>query len=189
MPVLTTILGYLIVIQFFFLDRRRRGQEAKSFEAGKFDQHSTVYIGIAYLVSMLALLIAWVLNWIQIGTLPLWVGWLGILIALTGLLFRWWANRVLGEFYTRTLKVTEHQSIVRTGPYRWIRHPGYLGSILIWTGAAAASANWITLLIVLMAMLLVYIYRIETEEKMLLSTQAEYAQYREQTWRLIPLLY
>jgi protein-S-isoprenylcysteine O-methyltransferase Ste14 len=186
---ITTVLGYLVVMQFFFLDRIRRGEEAKSFETGKFDQHSTMYIGIAYFVSMLVLLASWLFNWFNVGTLPRWIGWLGIVVALVGLLFRWWANRVLGVFYTRTLKVTENQSIIRAGPYRLIRHPGYLGSILIWIGAAAATANWIVLVITLIAMLSVYVYRIQNEEKMLLTTNAEYAEYRKQTWRLIPFLY
>ena len=96
---------------------------------------------------------------------------------------------VLGKFYTRTLKVTENQSIVRAGPYRFIRHPGYLGSILIWSGVAASTTNWIVLLIVLIVMFGVYIYRIQSEEKMLISTNADYAEYRKQTWRLIPLIY
>jgi protein-S-isoprenylcysteine O-methyltransferase Ste14 len=186
---LTTVLGYFVVIQFFLLDRSRRGEEAKSFETGKIDQHSTLYIGIAYLVSTLALLASWLFNWLHIATLPLWIGWFGIIVALVGLLFRWWANRVLGVFYTRTLKVTENQTIVRAGPYRLIRHPGYLGSILMWIGAATATANWIVILITLAAVLSAYVYRIQNEEKMLLIANAEYAEYRKHTWRLIPFLY
>lgn len=186
---LTTILGYFIVVQFFYLDRSRRGEEARSFEAGRFDQRSTLYIGIAYFVSMLALLASWIFNWLGLGTLPTWVGWLGLGISVCGLLLRWWANRVLGAFYMRTLKVVENQSIVRAGPYRLIRHPGYLGSILLWAGAAAATANWIVLLIVFVLMLVVYVYRIQNEEKMLLSTNAEYAEYQKQTWRLMPFIY
>jgi protein-S-isoprenylcysteine O-methyltransferase Ste14 len=189
MTTLTTLLGYFIVVQFFFLDRNRRGAEAKSFAAGESDRNSTLYIGIAFFVSVLALLVSWIFNWLKLGIVPMWVGWLGVAIALFGLFFRWWANRVLGEFYTRTLKVTENQSIIRAGPYRVIRHPGYLGSILIWAGAATATANWIVLLIVLISMLVVYVYRIENEEKMLTSAYADYAEYRKQTWRLIPLVY
>ena len=187
---MTTILGYLILAGFFLTESQiRTGREAKSFERGQFDQRSTVYIGIAYLISMLALLVSWLLNKFKIGMLPAWIGWLGIVVALCGLLLRWWANRALGAFYTRTLKVTENQSIVRAGPYRVIRHPGYLGSILMWIGAAAATANWIAILITLVAMLSAYVYRIQNEEKMLLKTNAEYAEYRKHSWRLIPFLY
>ncbi len=187
---MTTILGYLVVAGFLLTESRiRSGAEAKSFERGRFDQRSTMLIGVALFVSSLALLASWLFNWLRIGMLPAWAGWLGVAVALAGVLLRWWANRVLGAFYTRTLKVTENQSIVRAGPYRLIRHPGYLGSILMWAGAAAATANWIVLVLVFIVMLAVYIYRIETEEKMLASAYKDYAEYRKQTWRLIPLIY
>lgn len=188
--VVTTVLGYLVVAQFFFLEGRvRRGGEAKSMEAGQFDQRSTRLIGVAYMFSALALLLSWLLSGLGLGILPVWAGWLGIGIALVGLLVRWWSMRVLGAFYTRTLKVVEDHTIIQDGPYRLIRHPGYLGSILMWTGVAAATANWIVLLFVLLVMVIVYHYRIQNEEKMLLETNPEYAEYRKHTWRLIPLIY
>ena len=147
LAMLSTILGYLVIVQFFYLDRSRRGEAARSSDAGQFDRRSTMCIGIAFFVSILFLLASWIFNWLNIGTLPAWIGWLGVAVSLFGLFFRWWANRVLGAFYTRTLKVVENQSIVRAGPYGVIRHPGYLGSILMWTGVAAATAIRIVLLI------------------------------------------
>lgn len=186
---ITTLLGYFVIVQFFFLDRSRSGGEARSKDAGEFDQRSSMYIGIAYVVAMLALLISWLLSALGLGILPGWVGWLGVCVAIFGLFLRWWANRLLGRFYTRTLRVVVQQVIVRAGPYRWIRHPGYLGSILMWSGAAAATTNWIILWIVFVVMVGVYVYRIQKEEMMLLSTQGDYAEYRKHTWRLIPPLF
>ncbi len=179
-----------MIAQFFYLEGRVRfSGEAKSLEGGQFDQRSTQLIGVAYLISILALLAAWWLNWLAIGEFPLWVGWLGIAVALGGLLTRWWSMRVLGAFYTRTLKVVEDHVIVQAGPYRWIRHPGYLGSILMWAGVAAATTNWIVLGLILAVMLAVYHYRMESEEKMLVETWPEYAEYKKHTWRLVPLIY
>src|SRR6266496_629713 len=146
-------LGVLIIISFFFGETRlRRGEEAKSWQAGQFDQHSTMFIVMAYFVCGLVLLSALLLSRFKIALLPSWVGWLGILIALIGFGLRVWSMSVLGKFYTRTLKVTDRQSIVRAGPYGLIRHPGYLGSILIWSGVAASTQNWIVLVIVLVVM-------------------------------------
>jgi protein-S-isoprenylcysteine O-methyltransferase Ste14 len=186
----TTFLSYIVIAGFFLFERQlRKGQEAKSLKSGEFDQRSTMFIGIAYLICAVALLLAWLLNWMKIAVLSAWIGWLGIVIALAGLGFRAWAMRVLGAFYTRTLKMAENQSIVREGPYRLIRHPGYLGSILMWVGAATATANWIVILIVLVAMFGAYHYRIQNEEKMLTTTNPEYAEYQKHTWRLIPFVY
>lgn len=188
--VITTLLGYIILGSFSFVeDRVRKGQEAKSYEPGQFDQQTTRLLGLAYFISALALLAAWPLYFYKIGILPAWIGWLGILLALLGLSLRLWANQVLGAFYTRTLKVMENQIIVREGPYRLIRHPGYLGMLLVWGGIATATTNWIVLLIVLVVTIAAYVYRIENEEKMLLSMQPDYSEYRSHTWKLLPLIY
>ena len=189
MPV-TTLLGYFLLVLFFYMEGRlRRGRAAKSFEEGQFDRRTTRFLGYAYGISILALLGAWILEALRIGRLPHWVGWLGVVLALCGLLMRAWANRVLGEFYTRTLKVIEDQTIIQEGPYRWIRHPGYLGMILMWIGASAATGNWIIMLIVIVAIISAYHYRIQNEEKMLLSTLQGYGEYSSHTWRLVPPLY
>ena len=188
--VLTTLLGYLILAGFSIIEGRfRKGQEAKSFKEGQFDQRTTRFLGLAYLISVIALLASWMLNHYGIGNLFAWVGWLGIALALLGVSLRFWANRVLGAFYTRTLKVVENQIIVREGPYRLIRHPGYSGSILMWGGVAAATANWVVIFIVFAATVSAYYYRIENEEKMLIKAHADYSEYRAHTWRLIPFIY
>jgi len=186
---LVDILGVLIIVGFFYLELRlRRGDEAKSWQAGQFDQRSTMFIVIAYVICGAALFSASFLNRLSVGSLPAWVAWLGILVGLLGLGLRIWSMSILGRFYTRTLRVTESQSIVRAGPYGLIRHPGYLGSILIWSGVAASTGNWIVLSIVLVVMFSVYVYRIQSEEQMLLATNAEYAEYKKKTWKLIPFV-
>jgi protein-S-isoprenylcysteine O-methyltransferase len=101
-----------------------------------------------------------------------------------------WANRTLGAFYTRTLKVLDDQSVVQNGPYRFIRHPGYLGTILMWVGAGLAVVNWIVTLCVLLILCIAYYYRIRTEEAMLLEQLGQpYADYQAHTWRLLPYIY
>lgn len=185
-----TVLGFLIIIGFFFMETRlRRGDEAKSWKAGQSDQRSTMLIVWAYVICGVALVLTSLFDKVKGTAFPAWVGWIGILIALLGFGLRIWSMTVLGKFYTRTLKVTESQSIVQDGPYHLVRHPGYLSSILIWAGVATSAQNLITLLIVLLTMFSVYAYRIQAEEKMLLEANADYAEYRKHTWRLIPLVY
>ncbi len=188
--VFTTLLGYFLLLIFLYMERRlRRGAQAKSLEEGEFDRRTTRYLGYAYLISILALLAAWFLNALRIGGLPVWVGWLGVVLGLCGLFMRTWAMRALGTSYTRTLRVAQGQPIVQDGPYRLIRHPGYLGMILIWLGAAAATANWIVILVVFVVILAAYHNRIYHEEEMLLSKLPGYTEYRAHTWRLLPPIY
>ncbi len=119
-----------------------------------------------------------------------WLGWSGIALVLLGLSLRVWANRTLGQFYTRTLRVNESQKIVQQGPYRLIRHPGYVGVIALWIGAGLATTNWIAAAVITLMMLAVYDYRIRSEEAMLEAAFGEeYCQYAAHTWKLVPLVY
>src|SRR5262245_28649529 len=83
---------------------------------------------------------------------------------LGGLALRWWVNAVLGRFSTSTLRLTKGQQIVRAGPYRLVRHPGYGGVLLLWAGAGLASQNGAVAVIILSLMSVAYAYRIKSED-------------------------
>ncbi len=75
-------------------------------------------------------------------------------------------------------------------PYRHIRHPAYLGSLLFWSGAIAASGNAIALASIVVAMFAAYATRIAHEEHALKHTiGSAYEAYCRRSWRLIPFLY
>lgn len=170
----------------------RRGEEAKNLRAGQFDEGSTRWIGAALLISWITLLLAPVLNAFQIGNMndSLLIGVGGLAIMLGGLTLKVWAMDTLGAFFTRTLLVKKEQHIVQEGPYHFIRHPGYLGSILMFVGAAVATLNWIAVIVIAAAILTAYSYRIRAEEAMLQTIFGEeFAVYRTRSWRLIPLIY
>jgi protein-S-isoprenylcysteine O-methyltransferase len=109
---------------------------------------------------------------------------------LLGLSVRIWAAAVLGGYYSRTLLVTKDQKLVTSGPYARVRHPGYLGSILLWCGFAILSGNLVTAASLPFMFVVIYLYRISAEERMLSQEfGAEYAEYRGRTRRLVPFLY
>ena len=109
---------------------------------------------------------------------------------LGGLALRWWANAVLGRYYTSTLCLAEDQQIVRAGPYRLVRHPGYGGVLLLWVGAGLASQNCAVAAIILSLMAVAYAYRIKSEESMLQTAFGDqYRSYMQFTWRLVPWVF
>jgi protein-S-isoprenylcysteine O-methyltransferase Ste14 len=189
----TTILAYLVIGVFFATEgRARKGQQAHKLDRGEFDQRSTIFIGVALFITSVGLLLAPVLNHFDLEdiTFATVVGWVGLAIAVSGIALRLWANRTLGQFYTRTLLVTENQPVVRQGPYRLIRHPGYLGSILMWAGAGLATTNWVAVTVAVVVMFAAYVYRIQAEEAMLMTaSNKDYGDYTAHTWKLIPFVY
>src|SRR3989442_1487212 len=122
---------------FFVAERLlRQGESAKSLQEGQADRGSTRAIGAAFGLTLLTLLVAPLLSRRGIGRLRSErMAWSGIAAMLSGLVLRIWASRVLGSFYTRTLRTEAHQHLIAEGPYRLVRHPGYLGALLLWLGA------------------------------------------------------
>ena len=190
--IITTIGAYALLVLFFVLEGRlRQGQAAKSFAAGESDQRSTRYVGAAFGISIVLALLAPLLNWLKIGSvIPAWLAWLGLLLAAGGLALRLWAPRVLGRFYTRTLRTQDQQTVVEDGPYRLIRHPGYAGTLAMWIGVGLALGNAIVALVMAVMLLAAYLYRIQSEEQMLVERLGQpYRDYQARTRRLIPFIY
>src|SRR5262249_18262519 len=164
------ITACVLIVGFFLWERRsRQSAEAASFARGAFDRGSTTLLAAVFTLGSLLLPVALLLNARGVGRMgvaPV-VAWCGVVIMLLGVALRIWASRVLGRFFTRTLRVAGDQPVVSGGPYRVVRHPGYLGDILMWSGAAFATLNWVAFAGLTLAALLAYSYRIRVEEVML----------------------
>jgi len=182
-------------ICFIFLmieSQLRYGKEARSLKTTEKDRKSTFYLRLLIEANFLLLLSGFLLNCYKICILfydPTQAYW-GNLIMVTGLIIRIFATSTLKEYYTRTLKILSNQKIVKTGLYRFVRHPGYLGVIMMWIGAGISSDNYLILIGIMVISLPIYHYRMNSEEKMLLEAFGEeYQDYKKQTWRIIPLIY
>jgi protein-S-isoprenylcysteine O-methyltransferase Ste14 len=187
-----TIGAYLLLVFFFVFEGLvRQGQAARSLERGEHDRRSTGSIGPAFMLGGACMLLAPVLNFLNIGNVvPPIVALAGVLLAAGGLGLRLWAPRVLGRFYTRTLRVADQQTVVDQGPYRLIRHPGYAGALAVWVGAGLATGNVLATIVIAVAMFVAYSYRIQAEERMLVATVGQpYRDYQARTRRLIPFVY
>jgi protein-S-isoprenylcysteine O-methyltransferase Ste14 len=119
-----------------------------------------------------------------------WSSWLGAALVIGGTSFRLWAIRTLGRFFTRSVRVSSDQTVVVDGPYRWVRHPSYTGSMLAAAGVGLALGNAVSLACLLAAILAGFGYRIRVEEDALVETLGEpYRAYRARTKRLVPFVW
>jgi protein-S-isoprenylcysteine O-methyltransferase Ste14 len=189
---ITTVSAYLLIAGYFVVERSlRKGKQALNLKPGTADAGSSQVLWISGVMSILLVIAAPVLNIYQIGY---WshatIGWLGLILMLSGLAMRYWAAKTLGEFYTRTLQIVEGQELVNQAPYNVIRHPGYLGTLLMEIGAGLAVMNWVVLLAAVVLGITSRTYRIGAEEKMLEARFGEqYKVYSDKTWKLVPFLY
>ena len=167
----------------------RFGREARRVDAAPKDRGSTraLYLAMATVVASTFLLAPWVPFARLLPPLGSAVAWSGAALVPLGYAIRLWATLTLGRSYTRTLRIQEGQQLQRRGPYRWVRHPGYLGSILMWSGVAAASANLMAIALSWLAIAFAYRLRIHSEEAMLLEAFGDrYVEYSRERGALLP---
>ena len=108
---------------------------------------------------------------------------------LLGVALRWYAVETLGRYFTRTLTVQADQSVVDVGPYRYVRHPAYSGTLLTMLGVGLALMNWASLLAIMVCAGAGYGYRMHIEERFLREELGQpYIDYMRRTRRLIPFV-
>jgi protein-S-isoprenylcysteine O-methyltransferase Ste14 len=119
--------------------------------------------------------------------LPPAAGAASLVVQAGGLGLRAWSMRTLDRSYTRTLRTDgRDHALVETGPYRWVRHPGYAGSLLIWTGFALTSRSPLTVALTSALLGTAYARRIVVEEDLLGRELPGYRDYARRTSRLVP---
>jgi protein-S-isoprenylcysteine O-methyltransferase Ste14 len=176
----------------------RFGARARSHAASAADRGSSLIVSIAAIVPVAGFVLAmkagtltWIPDWFRSASLPGMpaVAWIGVLAAVLGIATRLWALLTLRERYTRTLLTHAQHAIERGGPYRWIRHPGYLGSLLTLNGVAIATGNAVVSFASLAVTIAAYLYRIRVEDEMLAGAFGEtHAEYRRDVGALIPFV-
>jgi protein-S-isoprenylcysteine O-methyltransferase Ste14 len=62
---------------------------------------------------------------------PPWFQALLLALCSAGLLIRIWAVIHLGKSFSYDVKMPESGKLIKTGPYRFIRHPAYLGILIL----------------------------------------------------------
>ncbi|GAA1945422.1 methyltransferase family protein [Kitasatospora viridis] len=184
---LLALIGILCWLGYELLLRRRKDAAAGTWQGDERDGSSTRLLLSAYLASTLLLVVCghWSLGLVAPGP-----RYAGLVVLAGGLLLRAWGMRTLGRFYTRTLRTVQEQSVVRTGPYRLIRHPGYCGSLLVWIGYSLAEGSWVATVLVALVLGAAYGYRIHSEERLLVAALGPaYTEYSRHSKRLIPFVY
>jgi protein-S-isoprenylcysteine O-methyltransferase Ste14 len=164
---------------------RQRGTAA-SLDASGDDQGTTKGIVTA---SVAATTLAPLLRRTPVRLLPRRAARVGLALQATGLVLRIWSMRTLGASYSRTLRTDDAQRVVDDGPYRLIRHPGYAGSLLVWSGFALTSGSLPVVAVVTGLLGRAYRRRIAAEEVLLRRDLPGYGGYCRRTKRLVPFIW
>ncbi|KAG2230856.1 hypothetical protein INT48_009237 [Thamnidium elegans] len=173
--------NYILLAVLFYLEYRyESSRTATTLQTSADDRGTTRLLLIMWFMS---LIIApfWIL--FMATTMSVVAGWVGLVFIVGGIsLLRW--TTFVNPFYLRTMATTDDHYICTDGPYKAIRHPGYLAFLLAWVGFGLVTSNWISFFMITVLMTWAYILRIQAEEQMMLDRfGVDYQQYMNETYR------
>jgi protein-S-isoprenylcysteine O-methyltransferase Ste14 len=129
-------------------------------------------------------------EWLRARVFPdsFWTGALGVAVTAAGIGFAVWARVYLGGNWSSSVTVKVGHELVRTGPYRWVRHPIYTGMVLALLGTAIAL-NQVRGFVAVVLLYLGFKIKSKIEESAMQATFGpQYVEYSQQTGAILPRL-
>ena len=108
-------------------------------------------------------------------------------VILLGYLFSLWAMMV-NPFFSSVVRIQADrgQTAISAGPYRFVRHPGYIGGIVAWA-VTPIMFGTLWAFIPVMLVLALYVLRTALEDRTLQAELPGYTEYTQRThYRLLP---
>jgi protein-S-isoprenylcysteine O-methyltransferase Ste14 len=115
------------------------------------------------------------------------LGWhlLGVLLFVTHWTIFLWAM-ACNPFFSESVRIQENHQVAQRGPYRIVRHPGYLGNLIGCLGQPLLLGSWWAFIPALLTML-AFTLRTHLEDQTLQKELPGYSEYVKQVrYRLLP---
>jgi protein-S-isoprenylcysteine O-methyltransferase Ste14 len=188
-PAITSAL-WVAWFTYWMVSSRNTKEIARIESAGSRAKHLVpLIVGCVLFAGPPQLFPSW--PWLSMHVLPwnAYTYWTGVALLASGFAFSIWAREHLGRNWSGIITVKEGHELIRTGPYRWIRHPIYTGLLVAFLGHAIAfNALRCFLGVLLCAVSLLRKMCIE-ERFMREQFGDEYSRYAAKTAALLPLVY
>jgi len=191
---LTTVLVYQVVSLLYILPRYpaylelARVRRERRSDVKKWDRVLVfLLMGVTFLMYGMA---AYDVGRAHLSQLPLWLAPLGILLYAAGTALNQWAM-IANPHFEKGVRIQTDRAhqVIAAGPYRYVRHPGYLGSLLGFVSFPLIVGSGVALLGSALCMLGMMV-RTGYEDQTLRMELAGYAEYAQAVrYRLIPYIW
>ena len=174
----SVIVAYIIVIVYEARKTRRYSPNAQ-----RKARWTLLLLFLAYVIAIVGGLIEYHLA----QEIDIRISLVGISLILSKVLLKGWAMKTLGKYYNAHIMVGEHHELIKSGPYKYVRHPAYSARFLSIIGITLMLNAFYTLIVALVVDLAFISIRIRLEERELMGKFGEqYLAYKKQTWAIIP---
>ena len=173
---------WLVMIFYWSARARRRTVAIRTGESAASRSHHQMLLNLALLLAFARL--PWTgLRWLPASRLTIVAG---LAVQLASMLLDLRAIRQLGRHWSGAVTIKVDHELIRTGPYRLVRHPIYTAMIGMFLGTAIVSGELHGLMAVALCVI-AYARKIRMEERGLREAFGKaYDDYRRDTWALIP---
>ena len=114
--------------------------------------------------------------------------WVGLAILTLGVALRLGPMLELGRRFASVVAVQDDHRLHTSGFYAWVRHPSYLGILLMDLGFAGVFRSTVALLLMPLVFWM-FKRRMDVEERFMTEQFPEYPDYMSRTARLLPRVY
>ena len=169
---------------FMNLRQRRKSSVTKSGDKGS--------LWVIYFVISLGYFLSFSIASTKLGRIYYWDTFfaIGMVLIVSGIIIRIHSILTLKQYFIYTVAKVDNHRLIETGLYKTIRHPGYLGQLIIFLGISTSLSNWLSIVLMMIPITIGFIYRMNTEERFMIEQMGEiYLNYKHRTKRLIPWIY
>ena len=183
--------SYFVLVLLWFFIRMPYGRESIKIKS-KIKERVVLESFLVFLnyISMLILPIYIVFsNKLDLATigLPPIVRYISLIVYGLNLGLFIWCHKSLGQNWSTILEIKEDHKLIKTGPYKRVRHPMYTHFWLLIISQGLILDNWIILSCGILSWSILYFLRVRKEEEMMIEEFGEeYIEYIKNTGRLFP---
>lgn len=124
-------------------------------------------------------------RWGWTGTIPPGIHIAGAILFITGWVFFLW-SMASNPFFSEGVRIQENHQVAKRGPYRLVRHPGYMGNLIGCIGQPMLFGSWWVVIPAALT-IIAFVIRTALEDKTLQDELDGYVDYAKQVrYRLIP---
>jgi protein-S-isoprenylcysteine O-methyltransferase Ste14 len=185
---LIVIIGFSYLYAFYEIYMNMR-QRRKSVVRALRDKGS---LWVLYISITIGYILSFSIGSTRIGRIYHWDTFfgIGVVMVVLGLIVRIQSMVTLNNNFTYSVSKVEGHKLVESGIYKKIRHPGYLGQLIIFVGISVSMSNWLSVLFMVIPISIGYNYRVNVEERFMLEQFGQdYLNYKNRTKKIIPMIY
>jgi protein-S-isoprenylcysteine O-methyltransferase Ste14 len=174
-----------IVMMVYWSAAAKQSAPVKSGESAASRSRHQLLLNVALLLAFIRLP-GTGFRWLPVSRL---VAPIGLAVQAGAMLLDVWAMRCLGRNWSGAVAIKVDQELIKTGPYRLVRHPIYTAMLGMYLGTAIVSGELHGLIAVALACF-AYWRKTRMEERGLIEVFGPaYEAYRRESWALVPFVF